>query len=93
VLVKKCFDPLTKFKVVLVLCIFQFAHVDVALDAILVKSCLQNLVVFYELMLVFGLPFDTAEREGVWVQAVHDSAVNCSRRALLNLLHAKLTWK
>lgn len=93
VLVEKGLDPLAELQVVLVLGVFQFSDVNVALDAVLVKGSLQNLVVFDELVLVLCLPLDTAKGERVGIQAVHNGAVNRTRGALFNLLHTQLQNK
>ena len=90
VLVEKGLDPLAELQVVLVLGVFQFANVNMALDAVLVKSSLQNLVVLDKFVLVLCLPLDTAKGERVGVQAVHNCAVNRTSSALFNLLHTQL---
>ena len=76
VLFKIGFEPLTKLKVVLVLCLGELADFDVALDAVLVEGVLENFVVLDEFVLVLGVPLDFAEGEGSRVEAVHDGAVD-----------------
>lgn len=59
VLIEVSFQPLTKFEVVLIFCLLKFSNIDVALDSILVESSLEHLIVFNELVLMFGLPLDS----------------------------------
>ena len=88
VLVEEGFDPLAELEVVLVLGLDELVDVDVALDSVLVEGVLEDLVVLNELVLVLRAPAHSLERKGVGVEAVHDSAIDSSRRTLLNLLHA-----
>jgi hypothetical protein len=84
VLLKICFDPLTELQVILVFGFNEFSNIDVALDAILVKCCLQYLIVLYKFMFVLCLPLYSAVGEAARIQRVHYAAINGCCRALLN---------
>lgn len=86
-LVEEGLDPLTKLKIILILCILKFTNIDMALNTVLVESALEDFVVFHEFVLMFSLPLDSTERESSRIQTVHNSAVNCPGSALFNLLN------
>jgi len=50
------FDPLTEFKVVLVLSLHQLRNINVSFDPVLVECSLQHFVVVNKLMLMFCTP-------------------------------------
>lgn len=87
VLVEKGLDPLTKLKIILILCILKFTNINMALNTVLIKSALEYFVVLYEFVLMFSLPLDSTERESARIQTVHNSAVNCTGSALFDLLN------
>jgi hypothetical protein len=84
VLLKKGFEPLGELKVVLVASLGQFAHFDVALDAVFVKTILKNFVIFNKFIFVLGIPLNFAVREGSRIQTVHYAAVDSTSGTLLN---------
>ena len=85
VLLEVCLEPLAELEVVQVLGLDELGNVDVPLDSVPVKGLLEDLVVLDELVLMLGVPLDSAEGEGVGVERVENCAVDSSRRALLNL--------
>jgi len=60
----------------LVLGLGELSNFDVALNTVLVKGVLENLVIFNEFVLMLGIPFYLAELKGSGVEAIHNSAVN-----------------
>ena len=62
----------------------ELASLNMSLDAILVKSILEDLVVLNILVLVLGLPSNLAELESSWIKGIQNSTVNCSGGTLLN---------
>jgi hypothetical protein len=90
VLVEESLNPLAEFQIILVSRLLELGHVDMSLDSVLVERCLQNFVVFNELVFVLSLPLHSMEWESVRVEAVHNAAVDRSRGALLNLVYIQL---
>lgn len=90
VLLEVSLDPLAEFQVVLVLGLNKLRNVDVTLDSVLLESCLQYLVVVYKFVFVLGAPLYASVGERSRVEAIHDSAVDSARRALLDLRNAQL---
>lgn len=85
VLLEVGLKPLAELKVVQVLSLDELGNVDVALDSVLVKGLLEDLVVVDVLVLGIGVPLDPAEGEGARVEGVKDGAVDGPGGALLNL--------
>jgi len=56
--VKVSFDPLTKLKIVLIPGLYEFVHIDMSFNSILVEGLLKDFVVFYVFIIKFGSPFD-----------------------------------
>ena len=61
-----------------------------ALDLVLVKGSLEDLIVFDVFMFMLRLPSDLLEREGAGIQAVENRAVDCTCRALFDLCELEL---
>jgi len=90
VLLEVSFQPLAELEVVLVSRLGELGDLDVTLNAILVEGSLENLVVFSEFVLVFGIPLNFTELESSGIECVHDGAVHGSGCALLDLGELKL---
>jgi hypothetical protein len=70
VLLEVSFQPLAELQIVLVLCFHELAHLDMALDAVLVEGLLQHFVVLNKLMFVLRVPLDFTEVKSSGVKAV-----------------------
>mmetsp|Transcript_54473 Transcript_54473/g.153017 ORF Transcript_54473/g.153017 Transcript_54473/m.153017 type:complete len:228 (+) Transcript_54473:431-1114(+) len=82
--------PLQEFEVVLVLRADQLVHIDVFLDAQLVESRLQHLVVRDELVVGLRHPIHLSHGDGARLASVKDLAIDRTAGALLDLREAYL---
>jgi hypothetical protein len=69
------FDPLAKFKVVLIFGFYELIYLYVSLDAILIKCTLQDFVILNVFIVKLSAPFDFGKVECTWEDCVHNLTV------------------
>lgn len=84
------FDPLAKFKIVLITSFDQFIDIWYFLYSILFESTVQDFVVIHILIIKLSLPVDFAKIEGSWIKLINDLTIHGTCSALLYFGKAKL---
>lgn len=83
-------EPLAKLQVVLILSLDELINVNILLDTVFLKSCLEHFIVLNPLVVKFCIPLHFFYVKCTWVNFVNDLAVNSCSSALLNFRELKL---
>ena len=68
VLLEVSLEPLAEFEVVKITALNELAYINVSLDTISIKGCLEDFVVFNIFVFMLSTPFHSLERESVRIK-------------------------